>query len=116
MSRLFTGRFAPANLLIVRSSPLIPPRPVGVIHLLKRLRQFVGAVLLLEGDPCCLEPRLGLVDGLGVAERRAGNRDSDGSEPTRRHAVAGKPDAANQLAVFVDAIVVGTDPAAGEHL
>jgi hypothetical protein len=43
--------------------------------------------------PRFFEPRLGLADVLGVAERRAGNRYRDMPEPDRRRALARKPDA-----------------------
>src|SRR6516162_8706237 len=42
----------PAAKVIGPASPPIAIRPVGVVHRLIGLRQFLGAVLLFEGKPC----------------------------------------------------------------
>lgn len=59
-------------------------------------------MLLSERQPRRLEPRLGLIQRRRVAELRAGDRHSNVPEPFGWRALAGKPDAADALAVFAD--------------
>jgi hypothetical protein len=56
----------------VSASPPIPLRSVGVLHLCVSLRQRLGSDLVLEREPRGLEARLGVVNALGIAERRTG--------------------------------------------
>ncbi len=72
-------------------------------------------MLVLERQPRRLELGLRFIDVRSSAERRAGDRHRHIPKPDARRALAGEADAADQLAVVVDGVVVGGDPGKGRR-
>jgi hypothetical protein len=73
------------------------------------LGQLLWPVVRLERFPSGLEPRLGLIEHCDIAKWRTGTEDGAILQPDARHALAGRADAADALAVFMDGVVVRAD-------